>query len=217
MSKLRVLVVGLLVMAVLTIGLPLAASAFSVPALVRATVYVDDELAGAGVTVGAIIGDESTPRAGNTGVTKEDGVAILMLEALTEGDVTDPATALSFTVDGAAADESPDVDVTMAYQEVDLYATAGARVEVWDMPFGLDQDLGAVNFYSYPADAVQVTLDDIADTAPPELSIVWHYSGPGEGWHWFVPLVDESTLQTLDPGEIYVGVATSATSWEIPQ
>jgi hypothetical protein len=87
--------------------------------------------------------------------------------------------------------------------------------EVWDLPYGLDEDPMAINMYMYPSDATQVTLADI--TAPDELVVVWYYGGPGVGWKWFKPGWPESTLATLVPGKYYIGIALTATEWEIPQ
>jgi hypothetical protein len=76
----------------------------------------------------------------------------------------------------------------------------------------------AINQYLYPADAVQITLADIEDQVPDEVSVVWYYGGPAVGWEFFVPgWGADNTLTQLVPSKYYIGIVTTATSWEIPQ
>ena len=88
---------------------------------------------------------------------------------------------------------------------------------IWDLPYGLDEDMWAVNLWTYPNDAVQVTTAGIEDTVPANLAVVWHYSGPAMGWQWFRPGWPEITLDTFDPGSYYIGIVLSASTWVIPQ
>jgi hypothetical protein len=91
-------------------------------------------------------------------------------------------------------------------------------VETWNLPYGLDEDPMAVNFYYYPADAVQITLADIEGEVPTQLVVVWYYGGPGVGWNFFKPgWGADNTLAVLVPGKIYIGIVTTAIQWEIPQ
>jgi len=123
MRKLRILAVVFLVAGLLSIGLvPLVTEAQVPPALYRCTVYNCDVLVGAGWTVEAYVGTGVTPRA--SGLTDGSGVCILQV-SVTQPEV-DSSEALSFKVVplglvlGWAANETPEVDVTLQAPEVDL-------------------------------------------------------------------------------------------------
>lgn len=139
MSRLRLVMLSALIVALLASVLPLTALAQLPPALYRCTVYVDGELAGAGLTVKAYVGTEADPRAGAEAVTSADGVAIIQVP-ITPADLGPPAAAISFTVDDVAATETPDVDVTLAGPDVRLDVGAVAPFDPWtydtDVPYG---------------------------------------------------------------------------------
>jgi len=112
-----------LVMAVLALALvPLVTEAQIPPALYRCTVYDNNVLVGAGRTVEAYVGTETTPRA--SGTTGANSVCILQV-SVTMDEITQ-SEALSFTVDGVDATETPDVDVTLEAPDVRLDITNGA-------------------------------------------------------------------------------------------
>jgi hypothetical protein len=94
---------------------------------------------------------------------------------------------------------------------------AQTPIPTWELDWGLDADPAAVNLWMYPEDAAAVTLADVADTIPDDVSVIWHYSGTAEGWKWFTPGWAQSTMDTLEAGEYYIGIALSACQWEIPQ
>jgi hypothetical protein len=218
MPKLRPSIVGLSIVLALIVALTLVASAFYPPAIYRCTVYVNDDLAGAGLTVKAYVGTETAPRDGAEAVTDEYGVAILKVPIITAADLAPSPKAVSFTVEGAAAIEDPDVNMTLEAMSVALYVNdVSAPPVAWDLTYGLIDDDAAVNLWQYPGGAVQVTLADVEATIPDDLSVIWHYAGTVEGWLWFTPGWPESTLDTLEAGKYYIGIALSACQWEIPQ
>jgi hypothetical protein len=92
MSKLRLLLASLLIVAVLSMVLPLAALAQTPPALYRCTVYQEGVLARAGETVTAYVGTEVTARA--TATTNASGVSILSVP-VSPDDFGPPAKAIS--------------------------------------------------------------------------------------------------------------------------
>jgi hypothetical protein len=108
---------------------------------------------------------------------------------------------------------------TVRFEERPYYITVGGAVPsvTFEMPYGLDADPAAINLWLYPEDAVPVTLADVEDTIPGDVSVIWHYAGTAEGWQWFTPGWPESDLTTMEPGLYYMGIATTATEWEIPQ
>jgi len=110
------LATAFLVVALLLVALSTIVSAQLPPALYRCTVYVDGTLAGAGRTVDAYVGTETTPRA--SGATDASGVCVLQIPVTM--DEVNQSEALSFKVDGLNAAETPDVDVTMAAPDVRL-------------------------------------------------------------------------------------------------
>lgn len=148
MPKLRVLAVSLVIIAVLAaMVLPMAVLAQLPPALYRCTVYEDGELAGAGLTVKAYVGTVATARA--QADTSALGVAVLEVPII----ASDIGKAITFTVDGVVATETPDVDVSLQSQQVRLDVGA---VEPFDpLDYDTDQDgelskaetLAAINDY----------------------------------------------------------------------
>jgi hypothetical protein len=87
----------------------------------------------------------------------------------------------------------------------------------WDLRWGLDADPASVNIYTYPGDAVAVTLADVEWSMPAGL-LVWYYGGPTEGWRFYKKGWGAvNTLATLTPGRGYIGIVPSASIWEIPQ
>ncbi len=117
MRKFRILVTVIFIAALLALAaVPLTAEAQLPAALYRCTVYEDGALVGAGRTVDAYVGTETSPRASS--VTSALSVAILEVP-VTLADF-DPAKAISFKVDAVLATETPDVDVTLGAPEVQL-------------------------------------------------------------------------------------------------
>jgi len=150
MSKLRLLVASLLIVAVLSMVLPLVALAAPVQVLYPCTVYQDGVLAGAGATVTLYVGVENTPRA--TAITNASGVAIFNF-AVDTTDFQPTAKAVSFRVNGVAATENPDVNVTQSAPWVRLDVTTGGGFDPWDYDANDDdviskaEALAAVNDY----------------------------------------------------------------------
>lgn len=106
MSRLRKLIPVLAVVALMLIAaVPVLAQL--PPAVYLCTAYEDGVLVGAGKTVEAFVGNEATPRGWAT--TNADGQAVVEF-AVTTGDLGQP---LSFTVDGNAAEETPNVNVSI--------------------------------------------------------------------------------------------------------
>jgi hypothetical protein len=90
-----------------------------------------------------------------------------------------------------------------------------AVTTTWDLPWGLDADPTSVNIWTYPTDAVAVTLADVEDSMPPGL-LIWHYGGPTEGWRFYKKGWGAvNTLTALVPGGGYVGIVPTASVWEI--
>ena len=121
MREFRLLAAALLVAAVLSVGLPMAAEAQLPPALYRCTVYEDNVLVGAERVVEAYVGDEVAPRA--QAETEANGVCIMQVPA-TQDEFTE-SEAIRFKVNGVNAIETPDVDVTMLAPEVRLDVYTG--------------------------------------------------------------------------------------------
>ena len=99
MTKLRIALAGLLIAAVLAVGLPLSASGFYPPALYRVTVIVDDAYGGPGLTVRAYVGTETVPRAGAEAITNSGSVAIVQIPIMSGADLTPTRKAVRFTVE----------------------------------------------------------------------------------------------------------------------
>ena len=89
--------------------------------------------------------------------------------------------------------------------------------ETWDLTWGLDADPASVNIWTYPGDAMAVTLADVEWSMPPGL-LIWHYGGPTEGWRFYKKGWGAvNTLETLMPGKGYIAIVATASVWEIPQ
>ena len=87
----------------------------------------------------------------------------------------------------------------------------------WNLPWGLDGDPAAVNIWTYPGDAVAVTLASVEGSMPAGL-LIWHYGGPTEGWRFYKKGWGAvNTLETLMPGKGYIAIVATASVWEIPQ
>ncbi|MGB5925350.1 MAG: hypothetical protein WBH01_04570 [Dehalococcoidia bacterium] len=87
----------------------------------------------------------------------------------------------------------------------------------WNLPWGLDADPASVNIWTYPGDAVAVTLADVEWSMPAGL-LIWYYGGPIEGWRFYKNGWGASnTLETLIAGKGYIGIVPTASVWEIPQ
>jgi hypothetical protein len=108
-------------------------------------------------------------------------------------------------------DENPKVvPVTLRVRE------PGPAVN-WNLPWGLDADPASVNIWTYPGDAVSVTLADV-DWSMPSGLLIWYYGGPSEGWRFYKKgWGAANTLETLIPGKGYIGIVPTAGVWEIPQ
>ena len=293
MRKLRILAVVFLVTALLSLGLvPLVTEAQVPPALYRCTVYNCDVLVGASYNVTAYVGSETSPRV--WALTNANGVAILEV-SVTQPEVNSFA-AISFKVNGWAANETPEVDVTLEAPEVDLdicvtvpvadaggpysgfegevinlygsasegvppysyawdldedglfddstdqnptysWGTAGnytvelkvtdnaaqedtdtAPVEIepeceLDFPHGLNQDTSSIFLRYYECETASLPTS----TEPAQLIVVWYYNETTMTWEWFRPGWPESTLTSLENGEIYFIIVQDACTWTIPQ
>jgi PKD repeat protein len=89
--------------------------------------------------------------------------------------------------------------------------------ETWNLPYGLDADPASVNIWTYPEDAVTVTLADV-DTTMPDGLLIWYYAGPVDGWLFYKKGWGAvNILETLTPGEGYIGIVPTASVWKIPQ
>jgi hypothetical protein len=93
----------------------------------------------------------------------------------------------------------------------------GTPTVTWNLRWGLDADPASVNIYTYPGDAVALTLADVEWSMPSGL-LIWYYGGPTEGWRFYKKGWGAvNTLEMLTPGEGYIGIAPTAGVWEIPQ
>ena len=91
-----------------------------------------------------------------------------------------------------------------------------AATITWNLPWGLDADPASVNIWTYPMDAVTVTLANVEGSMPAGL-LIWHYGGPTEGWQFYKKGWGAvNTLETLIPGKGYIGIVPTASVWEIP-
>lgn len=216
MTKLRIVLAGLLIAALLAVGLPLTASGFYPPALYRVTVIVDDAHAGPGLTVRAYVGTETVPRAGAEAITNSGSVAIVQIPIMSGADLMPTRKSVRFTVEGADAEEMPDVHMTLEATAVTVRAssTPVSTKKTWTMPYGLNADPAAVNPWLYSGASDSAPLDGLE--TPSEVMVVWHYAGPAQGWQWFRPGWPESTLDMFETGRYYIGIASTACEWEIP-
>jgi len=64
---------------------------------------------------------------------------------------------------------------------------------------------------------VAVTLADVEWSMPSGL-LIWYYGGPTQGWRFYKKgWGTVNMLETLTPGEGYIGILPTAGVWEIPQ
>ena len=102
-------------------------------------------------------------------------------------------------------------------REYDFTTGLPGSTETWNLPWGLDADPASVNIWTYPGDAVAVTLADVEWSMPPGL-LIWHYGGATEGWRFYKNGWGASnTLETLIADKGYIGIVPTASVWEIPQ
>ena len=100
---------------------------------------------------------------------------------------------------------------------VSLQINVPGSTVTWNLPWGLDADPASVNIYTYPGDAVAVTLADVEWSMPAGL-LIWHYGGATEGWRFYKNGWGASnTLETLIADKGYIGIVPTASVWEIPQ
>jgi len=112
---------------------------------------------------------------------------------------------------------SNDPDENPRVVPVTLRVREAGPVVTWNMPWGLDADPSAVNIWTYPGDALAVTLADV-DWSMPSGLLIWHYGGPTEGWRFYKKGWGAvNTLETLTPRKGYIGIVPTASVWEIPQ
>jgi hypothetical protein len=105
-------------------------------------------------------------------------------------------------------------DTLWSGEALSTVGNAAATI-AWDLPWGLDADPASVNIWTYPLDAVSVTLADV-DWSMPSGLLIWHYGGSGIGWRFYKKGWGAvNTLETLTPGEGYIGVVPTAGVWEI--
>jgi outer membrane protein assembly factor BamB len=100
---------------------------------------------------------------------------------------------------------------------VTLQINVPGSTVTWPLPWGLDADPASVNIWTYPGDAVAVTLADVDSSMPPGL-LIWYYGGPTQGWRFYKKGWGAvNTLEMLVPGNGYIGIVPTAGVWEIPQ
>jgi hypothetical protein len=159
LAKLKLLVAGLMIVALAALVLSPVALSQGPPALYRCTVYQGGVLAEDGLVVKAFVGSETTARAQATtgsAIPYAKGVAILVVPVI-EGDISPPPAApkgIKFTVNDAAATEDPAVDMTRAGPQVRLDVGGGGEFDPWDYdtdaPYGelsKAEVLAAINDY----------------------------------------------------------------------
>lgn len=151
MSILRKLIPLLLVAALtLVAAVPVLAQT---RALYQCTVYEGNVLVGAGKTVAAFVGTETTAR--DTAWTNANGVAVIEF-VVAPDEIGDP---VRFEVDGIACTETPPVDVSIEGLQVRLDYSAGATYTLTVMvsPTGKGTVSKSPNMAQYPA-GTTVTL-----------------------------------------------------------
>jgi hypothetical protein len=151
MSRLRKLIPLVLAVALtLAVAVPVLAQT---RALYQCTVYQNNVLVGAGKTVAAFVGTETTARI--TATTNANGVAVIDFSVAPD-EIGDP---VSFTVDGNLAAETPDVNVSIEGLAVRLDYSTGATytLTVTVSPSGKGTVTRNPNMTNYPAGTV-VTL-----------------------------------------------------------
>lgn len=157
MSRLRKLIPLLLVVALaLVAAVPVLAQT---RALYQCTVYESNVLVGAGKTVAAFVGTETTAR--DTATTNANGIAVIEF-SVSPDEIGDP---VRFEVDGNAAAETPDVNVSIEGLQVRLDYGAGATytLDVTVSPTGKGTVTRSPNMSQYPAGTtVTLTANPIA-------------------------------------------------------
>jgi hypothetical protein len=157
MLRLRKLLPLLLAVALtLIVAVPVVAQT---RALYQCTVYENNVLVGTGKTVAAFVGTETTAR--YTATTNANGIALIEF-AVAPDEIGDP---VRFEVDGNAASETPDVNVSIAGLQVRLDYGAGATytLTVTVSPSGKGTVAKNPNLTQYPAGAtVTLTANPIA-------------------------------------------------------
>ena len=151
MSRLRKLIPLLLVVALaLVAAVPVLAQT---RALYQCAVYENNVLVGAEKTVAAFVGTETTAR--DTATTNANGIALIEF-AVAPDEIGDP---VRFEVDGNAAAETPDVNVSIEGLQVRLDYGAGATytLDVTVSPTGKGTVTKSPNLAQYPA-GTTVTL-----------------------------------------------------------
>jgi len=157
MPRLRKLLPLLLAVALtLIVAVPVLAQT---RALYQCTVYQNNVLAGAGKTVAAFVGTETTAR--YTATTNANGIALIQF-AVAPDEIGDP---VRFEVDGSAASETPDVNVSIEGLQVRLDYGAGATytLTVTVSPTGKGTVTRNPNLTQYSSGTtVTLTADPIA-------------------------------------------------------
>jgi hypothetical protein len=128
-------------------------------ALYQCTVYEDNGLVGAGKTVAAFVGTETTAR--DTATTNANGIAVIEFTVAPD-EIGDP---VRFEVNGFACTETPNVDVSIEGLQVRLDYGAGATytLDVTVSPSGKGTVTKDPNLAQYPAGTVvTLTADAIA-------------------------------------------------------
>jgi len=155
MFKLRKLIPLLMIVALALVALPVSAAILPVPALYQCTVYEDGVLVGAGKTVEAFVGTETTAR--DSADTNASGVAVLQFSV----DGEEILEALSFKVDGYVAAEDPDVDVWIGGLTVSLDYTTGEVPDISVSPTSIA--FGDVTVGSSSSETLSISNEGTAD------------------------------------------------------
>jgi len=195
----------------------LAAEAQIPPALYRCTVYDCDVLVGAGRTVDAYVGTETTPRA--SGTTGANGVCILQV-SVTQQEVNQSA-AISFKVDGMLADELPDVDVTLEAPEVQLDICGDPLIADAGGPYS-----------GYEGEVIAISGSASGGT-PPYISYAWdldndgfyddssvqnptHSWGTAGDYTIGLKVTDNAAHQDTDTASVHIDEIVTLCTWEFP-
>jgi len=115
-------------------------------------------------------------------------------------------TAGDYTVELKVTDNLAQIDTDTAYVHIEPECE-------FQFPHGLSQDTAAIFARYYGCETVSLpTL-----TEPAQLIAVWYYNEATKTWEWFRPGWPESTLTSLENGEIYLIIVQSTCTWTIPQ
>jgi hypothetical protein len=147
---------------------------------------------------------DENPKSGTVEPAGSDSITVTINSAgLADGDYS-----AQIVISSNDPDENPKV----------LSVTLHVRpILGWNLPWGLDADASAVNIWTYPETAVQVTLASLEGSMPDGL-LIWHYGGPVDGWQFYKKgWGTVNTLASLVPGEGYIAIVPAAAVWEIPQ